>query len=91
MLTPKDPDASDVLKKLINGDASKRWYTITELSAKTGLPESRVREAITSDSAFVRSSRLSEDNQALFSTRADYEDNESFGNRLWSSFKNRID
>ncbi len=78
------------LKKIMQQD-DKTWFTISDLSQKADLEESKVQKLINSSKLFVQSSSLTEDGENLFSTRDDFQEKGSLTSRILGAFKNRID
>lgn len=83
----------DVIKliKIIESDDTKQWFTIKDLSEISGMSEKDLIEIISKDSNFLRSTHLSKDNLARFTTKKDFDEKGSVFSKVLGAFKNRID
>lgn len=79
------------LINLIEGDESKEWYTIKDLTKMSGISESDIIDILSTDDNFLRSTHLSKDNLARFTTKKDFDQKGSFFSKVVGAFKNRID
>lgn len=80
----------DDLKNIMQQD-SQAWFTLSNLSAKTNLPQLDVQKIIKNSKLFVQSSSLTDEGENLFTTRDEFQEKGSLGNKILGAFKNRID
>lgn len=76
---------------LINNDKDKLWYTIPDLARLSNMEPEKIVAVIRNSDEFIKSSHLSEDNLAQYTTRKDYEKNVSFYSKLKGAFRNSPD
>lgn len=83
--------AKDLLEK-INSDIDKSWYSLGDLAGLTGENPNDIEKMVNKSSDFVRSSsKLSEDGEPLYTTKKEFKEKASFGQKILGAFRNRID